>query len=158
MFQVQMLEPSCLDSHNWICYGPPHHMCVLFLVQHSVRVSCTSDTVCRVACHLFRLKWIKWYSAITRFHCELIQPVKGPQPHIMTHVKFQFVLHREHPVLTLQRRVCHWWTFIARTIQGNKVFSEHAMNIYKGKGGLAPLILNHCTRRRLVVNLTPRPI
>jgi len=43
-------------------------------------------------------------------------------------------------------------------IQGNKVFSVHALNTYKGNGGMAPLIPNHNTIRRLVVNFTPRPI
>jgi len=61
-------------------------------------------------------------------------------------------------MLPLERRVSHLWIFIARMIQGNKVVSVHAMNTYKGNDGLAPLILNHCTIRRLVVNCTPRPI
>ena len=45
-------------------------------------------------------------------------------------------------------------------IQGNNVFSVHAMYTYKenGNGGMAPLILNHCFRWRLVVNFTPRLI
>jgi hypothetical protein len=34
---------------------------------------------------------------------------------------------------------------------------HHAMNMYRGSGGIAPLILNFGTRRRRVVSFTPRP-
>ena len=134
------------------CHGPARHMCGLFLTRHSVCVNIHSSL------RSVQLRTICWSTSessdILRQHDFTVSLFNPSKAHNQSawHIKIQFVLHREHTVLQLERPVSYWgiakaWTFSESMIQG-KIFSVHAMNTYKGNRGTVPRILNLCSRWR----------